>query len=330
MIPLGLEAASWLLLLPLALLPWLGHPERHIQHPALALLPDDAPSEWISLGLRMAASMVVVAVTLALAGLHLEEQVVTRFGQGAHLVFLLDRSSSMDADFAGRTPEGDRESKAATARRLLRPFLARRPHDLVGVVSFSTAAIPVLPLTDRRAAVEAALDVLDTPGLALSNVGRGLYRALEEFDVDGQVASRAIVLVSDGAATIGLRAQELIRRRFNERDVNLYWLFLHTAGGAGPLDEPESPRDDKPSAMPERFLHRFFLTLDVDYRLFDVANAEEVERALDTIGKLESHKLLVEERTPRVDLAPLCIALALAGLGVLAAARLCEVPAWST
>lgn len=329
MIPLGLDNPVWLLLLPLALLPWFGNPERAVQHPALGLLPPDALSRWVFLALRVTASVTVIALSLALSGLHLREQVVSRFGQGAHMVFLLDRSSSMDADFAGRNPEGDKESKAATARRLLRPFLARRPHDLVGVVSFSTAAIPVLPLTDRRPAVEAALDVLDTRGLALSNVGRGLYRALEEFSLDARVASRAIVLVSDGAATIGARAQELIRRRFNERDVNLYWLFLHTAGGGGPLDEPESARDDKPSAMPERFLHKFFGTLDVEYHLFDVANAAEVEKALEMIGKLESHKLLVEERTPRVDLGPICIGLALAGLCALVAARLSEVSAWA-
>ena len=329
MIPLGIDNPAWLALLPLALLPWLGHPERPLPHPSLAALPDDLLSTVVAVALRVAASSVVIVLILALAGLHLREQVVTRFGQGAHMVFLLDRSTSMDADFAGRSPEGGQESKAATARRLLRPFLARRPQDLVGVVSFSTAALPVLPLTDHRAAVEAALDVLDTPGLALSNVGRGLYRALEYFEADARAASRAIVLVSDGAARIDLRGQEILRRRFNERDVNLYWLFLHTAGGGGPFDEPETPRDDTPGAMPERFLHRFFGTLDVDYRVFDVASAEEVEKALDTIGKLESHKLLVEERQPRFDLAPLCIGLALTGLVALGAARLSEVPAWS-
>jgi len=329
MIPLGIDTPAWLLLLPLALLPWLGNPERPLLHPSLGALPEDALSDALAITLRMVSSWVVVALSLALAGLHLREQVVTRFGQGAHLVFLLDRSTSMDADFAGRSPEGGQESKAATARRLLRPFLARRPHDLVGVVSFSTAALPVLPLTDHRAAIEAALDVLDTPGLALSNVGRGLYRTLEHFGTDTRAASRAIVLVSDGAARIDLRGQEIIRRRFNELDVNLYWLFLHTAGGGGPFDEPETARDDTPSAMPERYLHRFFGTLDVDYRVFDVANAQEIEKALDTIGKLESEKLLVEERRPRADLAPLCIGLALAGLLALGAARLSEVPAWA-
>jgi mxaC protein len=327
--PLGLDQPLWLLLLPAALLPWLGSPARPLGHPYLAMLPPDALSDLADRLLRSVASVAILCMAFALAGLHLGEQVKTRVGEGAHLVLLLDRSSSMDADFAGRNPEGGQDSKGATARKLLRRFVDRRRNDLVGVVSFSTSALHVLPLTDHREAVSAAIDTLDTPGLSLTNVAKGLHMALDHFGSEARTASRAILLVSDGAALIDARSQELLRRRFSEREANLYWLFLHTAGDQGPFDEPETARDDNARAMPERYLHRFFSTLDVGYRVFDAASAEEVERALTVIEKVESRKLLIEERSPRVDLTPPCIALALLAVAVLAAARIAEVPAWA-
>ncbi|MFX6622253.1 VWA domain-containing protein, partial [Acinetobacter baumannii] len=82
---------------------------------------------------------------------------------------LLDRSSSMDDSFAGRPPDGDEDTKSATARRLLVQLLARRPHDRVGIVAFSTAPMPVLPITDQRAAVLAAINAIDRPGLAYTD-----------------------------------------------------------------------------------------------------------------------------------------------------------------
>jgi len=318
-----------LLLLPLALLPWFAQAALPHAHPNLEMLPADLLSDAADAALRAAGSLAIIGMVFALAGLHLREQVQTRFGAGAHLVLTLDRSSSMDADFAGRSPQGGQDSKGATARRLLRTFIERRPNDLFGVVSFHAAAMRVLPLTDHRDAVAAAIDVLDTPGLGLTNVATGLHAALGLFSGESRTASRAVLLVSDGAAVISVRSQNVLRRLFSERDASLYWLFLHTAGGGGPFDEPESERDDTARAMPERHLHRFFSTLDVDYRVFDVANADEVARALSVIEKVESRKLLVEECLPRVDLAPVCLAFALAAVVTLGLARLLEVPAWA-
>ena len=99
-----MSALSWtnpgfFYLLPLALLPLL----IHNQSKTIAwskLLPVDPLSRWINLLLKLLASMIITSLILALAGPHIPEQTVERYGEGAEFVVLLDRSRSMDEIFA--------------------------------------------------------------------------------------------------------------------------------------------------------------------------------------------------------------------------------------
>jgi hypothetical protein len=81
---------------------------------------------------------------------------------------------------------------------------------LDGVLRCLASALPrsrpyprnVLPLTDHKEAVLAAVDAITRPGLAYTNVGLGLAMALSTQEADPTAASRAILLVSDRAAVI--------------------------------------------------------------------------------------------------------------------------------
>lgn len=328
MLNLGISYPLVLVLLPLVLLPWWRGPLAANDHPAVIAIPADRLSRVIYLTLATAGSLAILATVLGIADLHRVEHSVPRVGSGAHLVLLLDRSSSMDNTFAGGQAEDNEESKAAAARRLLSEFVQRREHDLFGVAAFSTTPLYVLPLTDRREATEAAIDTLATPGLAYTNVGDGLKMALSYYRDLPMTGSRAIVLVSDGAATVDFRTQEKLRQYFSELGARLYWIFLRTSGDRGPFDEPENEREDTAQAMPERYLHKFFQTLDVPYSAYEADDPQALEQAIEQIDRLENEPLIIQEKEPRDNLARYCYALALIALLLLISAKLLEVRAW--
>jgi len=321
---LALATPMALLLLPLALLPLLMSPQRAEGYPSIEEIPGDPLSAAVDWARRIAGAIAITALILAIGGLHRLGRTIEKTGEGAHIVLLIDRSSSMDNTFAGRAPEGGEESKSAAARRLMKDFILHRNHDLVGVAAFSTSPIHVLPMTEHKDAVTAAIDAMDRPGLAFTNVGRGLALALDMQEADTSPAARVILLVSDGAAVIDRKVQEMLRAAFARRPINLYWLFLRTAGTPGISTVPAPGELDTPQAMPERHLDKFFKSLGIAYRAFEAENPEAVADAIAEIGKLERSPITYFERVPHEDLTGRVLAVALAAIFMLLAAKLTE------
>lgn len=322
---LALSTPAVLFLLPLALLPFLLSSQRPQSYPSIDGVDADPLSTSIEWLLRISGAIAIVALILGIGGLHRLGRTIEKTGEGAHIVLLIDRSSSMDNTFAGRAPEGGEESKSAAARRLLKEFVLKREHDLVGVSAFSTSPMPILPMTDHKSAVMASVDAMDRPGLAFTNVGRGLALALDMQEADTSPAARVIVLVSDGAAVIDRKVQDALRAAFARRPINLYWLFLRTAGTPGISTEPAAGEPDTPQTMPERHLDKFFKSLGISYRSFEAENPEAVAQAIGEISKLERSPITYFERIPQEDLKGRAFGVALAGLLILLAAKLAEV-----
>ena len=323
---LGLDTPAILLLLPLALLPFFVGPTRPQPYPSLAIVEPDQLSSVLAWALKFAAAICITGLLLGLAGLHLREQQVKRTGKGAHIVLLLDRSSSMDNTFAGRQPTGGEMSKSVAAEQLLSKFVADRPNDRFGVAGFSTSPFLVLPLTDHREAVQAAIAAIDRPGLAFTDVGRGLLLALRMHDQDPSSSSRAVILISDGAAVIERRVQDALRQGFMKRRPNLYWLYFRTEGSRGIYDKPSAEEEDSPRAFPERHLNKFFTSLGTQYSAFEAENPAAIANAIEAINKLESRPIRYVETIPRKNLASVMYAVALACIVALLLAKLAEAP----
>ena len=315
-----------LLALPLALLPLVLSAFRRSAHPRIAFAEPDRLSRALSIALPLLGSMSLCGLLLGLAGLHRTDQTIQREGRGAHLMILIDRSSSMESTFANRRPDGAEESKADAARRLLTDFIGRRPHDRVGVAMFSTAPILAVPLTDRHEIVKAAIATMQYPGLAQTNVGRGLALAAGAFGADTAAASRAILLVSDGAGVISREVQAQLRDAIARRPVNLYWLFLRTEGAKGIFDRPASGERDTPQTRPERHLHLFLQTLGVPYRAFEADGPDAVREAIAEIDRLEARPIAYWEEVPRLDLDHSAYLVAAIALALLTLAKSLETP----
>jgi mxaC protein len=321
---LGFSQPGWLWLAPLAVLPLWRSTFVAAGYGWNGLLPRDGLSRGLDFALRLAGCVAFVGLVLGLAGLFRREFTVERVGQGTHLVLLLDRSRSMDDSFAGRAPSGGDEAKSAAAVRLLEQFIDSRPHDRIGVAAFSTGPLFVLPLTDNREAVTAAVRASGLPGLAQTHVAKGLALALSYFSGNEAAGSRAIVLISDGAAVIEPASEAMLRRWFAERNVRLYWIFLRTAGSPGLFEIPEAD-DDTPQARPERHLHLFFESLGIPYHAYEAENPDGMRRAMADIGRLENLPMHYTETHPRLDLRGLCFGLAAGALALLALAKFYEL-----
>uniref|UniRef100_UPI003340C04C vWA domain-containing protein n=1 Tax=Castellaniella defragrans TaxID=75697 RepID=UPI003340C04C len=316
----------WALWLALAgVLPlWRGI-DSYSAWPRLTAATHDTASNLIHGLLQGMAALALAALALGMAGPHIPDSRVQHIGHGAHMVLLIDRSSSMNSGFAGGAPGSDAESKAAAAKRLLGSFTTQRPHDRVGVIGFSTMPMLVLPLTGRPQAIQAAIDAIDRPGLAYTDVGRGLAMALALFgNTPDASVSRVIIMVSDGAAVIDRRIQERLRADIAARPVQLYWLFLRTAGSPGIYDKPKEGIPDTPQSMPERHLDIFFKSLGVPYRAFEAASADDVARAIQEIDDQQQSPLRYTEYAPRVDLHHYALATAILCLLLLIAAKSSE------
>lgn len=309
----------------LLLLPVVNSGRQPLAQPYLAILPRDMLSLVVAVSLKLFAMLTIAALVLGIAGLHRTEQMRERVGKGAHIVLLLDRSSSMDNSFAGRSPTGAEEAKATAARRLLTDFVQQREHDLMGIVEYSTAPLYVMPLTENKQAVTAAIAATASPALAYTHVAKGLSMALSFFQQLPLTGSRIIVLVSDGAAAISRDDEAKLRSWFKQQQVRLYWIFLRTANSPGIYEQPTDPRDDNAQAMPELYLHRFFTSLGNAYQAYEAESPAALQQAIQDIDQLEHSPLIYQERLPRVDLSTHCYAVAATLLLLLFGLKFAEV-----
>ena len=338
----------WLLGLPLAALPWWRGagvllPTRRFSH--LPVLPADAASRWMHRALRAAASLAMAALCLALAGPYRPEYEVERQGQGAEIVLLLDRSRSMDQSFtngagplnrftanysvASDRPASDRQSKAETARQLLSEFTAGRRNDRFGMVLFSAMPLKVLEFTQKPEAIQAAISAAGVGrGVSDTDIGQALLEGVAMFDQRAYTGSRVLLLVSDG----GDHVEPTIRERFallmRRHRVSLVWIYIRSPRSPGLMADAQTPPENA-DTVPEYFLHRFFQSLPTPYRAYEAENPEALQRAIADLDRLENLPITYTDTVPRRELAPLCLALALAAVAGLLLARRLSLRAWA-
>jgi mxaC protein len=312
-----------LLLLPLTLVPFFAHQAKSLRYSSLSILPFDGLSFVFSNGVKLLTTLVILLLIVSLTKPYLKEQTVERMGKGAQIVILLDRSASMNENFAGRYfGGGASESKVAMARQLLSEFVLQRQDDFFGMISFSTAPIHVLPLTQDKEAILAAIRATKTRGRGVTNIAPGLYMGLSYFSDIPVTGSRVILLVSDGAAKIDIDTQTTLTQLFHQNRVMLYWVYLRNKDSAR-LDT--KPANINESTTPEYFLHQYFQSMGIPYRSFEAENPQALQEAIKAIGELENKPIRYTEKIPRKDLAETCYLWTLAGLFVLLLIKYFEV-----
>ena len=325
-------AHQWvLLMLPISLLPVFMPGQKPLMHAYLPLFPTDSLSKLIDLGLRCVASIAIGTLICAIAGPHRPAQEIERTGQGAQVVLLLDRSRSMDEPFYSQTltshPLGAArrgENKGAIARKMLSEFVASRLNDMFGMVVFSSYPIKVLPLTQKQAIIQAAIEAGNIgKGLAETDIGAGLLKSLEFFNDQPYTGSRIVVLVSDGGATLDVATQIRIKNLMRRNRVALYWIYIRSRNSLGLVSGmPDGISSNLP---PQQALHEFFLNADVAYRAYTAENPEELQRAIADVNRLQNLPIRYTDLIPQRDVSPTLYGLAALMLVCMLIAKLIEV-----
>jgi mxaC protein len=321
---IGLDTPVYLMLLPLALFPLLVRGHQAFAYPSINQLPIDPLSIWLERIWRMLGALAIGFITLGLAGFYWGNHSIERVGRGAHIMLVLDRSASMNDNFADKPSEGE-SSKMAVARRVLQTFVSKSREDLLGMVTFSTSPILAAPLSGDKEAVLSALKATEAGGMGFTAVARGLGLALSYYEGKPVTGSRVVVLVSDGGAHLESKTQDTLRHMFHRQGASLYWIFLRSANGASLSKPPENGHED---AYPEYHLHQYFGAMGVPYKAYEAENPQAVELAMADIARLKNQPVRYQEAAPRRDLSAIFYGLALLCALALMAIHSTEVKQW--
>jgi mxaC protein len=325
---MGFNHPLVLWLLPLALLPILLERTHSRSYSWIDMLPKDPLSNLIGLLLKILAAISLTCIILGLAGPHSLEQKVERLGVGAQIALVIDRSASMDDPFAGNAAQGQvGETKSVAASRLMTEFVNARKNDMVGVITFSNSAMYVLPLTESREAVLAAIKATAGNSLFQTNIGGGLTSSVSLFEKVPDSGSRAIILLSDGAGRMGSDAQQKLRDWLQRFNVSLYWIVLKQPGGRSIFDENYVRKDD--AALPAEIeLHDYFKTLNTPFQAYEAEDPKSLASAIADINQKEKKPIKYLEKIPGKDFTQVCYFIAMLMIALLLSVKYLEVRTW--
>jgi mxaC protein len=322
----------WLLwLLPLAVLPLLLQ-RAHAKHYSwVDMLPKDPLSDLIGLILKILAVLTLVFIILGLAAPHTTETKVERIGVGAQIALVLDRSASMDDPFSGTTVATGNttvgETKSVAAARLITEFVKSRQQDMFGMITFSNSAMYVLPLSENKKAVIAAVQATGGNALFQTNIGSGLTSSAALFDKIPDSGSRAVILLSDGAGRVDADTQQKIKDWFDRLHISLYWIVLRQPGGLSIFDPNFKPVEDQP-LPPEIELNEFFKTLKTPFKAYEAENPKSLQLAMNDINNREKKPIKYFEKIPGHDYSNVCFIIAALMIALLLGVKHLEVRTW--
>lgn len=333
-------------LLPLALLPLLSHSVKTFSYPGIGDWPKDRASDllqWLSRGL---ASLAILSLILAGAAPYSDGDVVTRIGEGAEIVIVLDKSGSMSEGLKGRdynrqaaeAGESDKHflSKIEAARAILLKFMQARPADTFGLVVFNAAPVSVAPLSSDRALAEAALLSAQSQSTGFTALERALALALDYFEGRPYTATRLVLLVSDGDALIEKQDQEILKQAFLQQHAQLIWIYVRGERELSILDtviagdnEIVTQADKTYAARKQSAgMHEVFNQLGMPYQAFEVDSEEGFNRAIAAVSSTTNKPTRYEYKLPRRDFGRIFYLMTLLFLAGMFWLKKAEISVW--
>jgi len=322
----------WLLwLLPLAALPLLLQ-RAHAKHYSwVDMLPTDPLSDLIGLLLKILAVLTLLFIITGLAAPHTTEQKIERIGIGAQIALVLDRSASMDDPFSGGFDAAGNalvgETKSVAAARLITDFVRSRKQDMFGMITFSNSAMYVLPLSENKKAILAAVQATGGNALFQTNIGSGLTSGAGLFEKIPDSGSRALILISDGAGRLDANTQQKIKDWFERLHISLYWIVLRQPDGLSIFNSQYVPPEN--AALPAEIeLNEFFKTLKSPFMAYEAENPKSLQLAMNDINEREKKPIKYFQKIPGHDYSNTCFIMAALMISLLLGVKYLEVKTW--
>jgi Ca-activated chloride channel homolog len=305
----------WLIalaLVPLLVL-WQRRARRQPTRYAVRFTAVASARQAVETGSRWAARAAVVAVLAALAASAValaRPQLLHRVPMGqAALMLVLDHSGSMAANDVDPT-------RLRAAIRAANTFIDQLPSNArVGAIGFSNTADIVQQPVTNHALVRHVIDSQVANGGTAT--GPALQLALRLLrGSERRHPPSAIVLLSDGAANIGVNPVIVAEQARRER-IPIYTVALGTPGGtlnAGPFSAPQ-PVPPDPQLMRQ-------IAVESHARAFDAKTSDQLSSIYQSLGKQLSTVERKRDVTPEVALIAAALLLVAVGTAARTAVRL--------
>ena len=243
---------------------------------------------------------------------------------------MLQLMAKKDDPFSGGTAEGRvGETKSVAAARIMSDFVSQRKNDMIGVVTFSNSAMYVLPLTDSREAVLAAISATAGNSLFQTNIGGGLSSAVSLFEHVPDSGSRAIILISDGAGRVGAEVQQKLRDWLERYNLSLYWVVLRQPAGVDIFDPKY--QDHYEEMLPSEVeLYNYFKLLRTPFHAYQAEDPKSLAAAIADINQKEKKPIKYMKKIPGHDYTQLCYFIAALMIGLLLSVKYFELRTWNT
>jgi len=212
----------------------------------------------------------------------------------------VDVSGSMQAlDFA--TKEAPRKTRLDVVKEQFAEFVAKRPDDLIGLVSFGGYATTRSPLTFDHNALQHFLKEVKVPGQdgepstreeQLTAIGDGLALACARLAAVTNVASRIVVLLSDGESNFGIITPKEATALARQQGVKVYTIGVGSTGLAPVIVRDMFGREvmqQSPVTMDEEELKR--IASETGGLYFNAKDKKGLETSLEEISKLEKTRI---------------------------------------
>jgi len=304
----------WLLLLPLAALPFLISVSDKFLISNISVFHQDNFSKKINVLTKIIMSLIIIISILILANPWSNSSTITQIGKGAQLVFVIDRSVSMAKPFIGDDVNNKSEIKSLATRRILKSFIEKRSLDMIGVVGFSNSALYGSKITKNRGYSYAAIDAATRSSVNQTNIGSGISSGLFMFSEIETTGSQALVLLSDGAGKISKRVKNKIATIFSEKKINLYWIIIKEANDVSLFSGNTYLEDREPTVIK---LDSFFKSLNTEYKAYEAENPDALSGAIEDIDSKEKRPIKIEKNIPGKNFNPLLLKILLALLFLL-------------
>lgn len=217
------------------------------------------------------------------------------------IVMAVDVSGSMEA--LDLTPKGVQYSKDTTrlavVKKVFADFVAKRPDDLIGLVTFGTFASARAPLTADHATLLHVLEGVDIPAgndEAETAIGDGLSVALLRIK-DAKPKSKVIILLSDGMCNEGAVSPEEATKSAAKMGVKVYTIGVGTTARYAPRLVTDMMGRTRVRNYPAGFDEKQLKSIakGTGGLYFGVNDREALENALAEIDKLETTPIEADE-----------------------------------
>ena len=287
----------WLLLLFLVWIPLIWWYVRRYRNasPSLGLSSLTAVSSlptswkvWVHHFCFVLELFAIGAVIVALCRPQSHDSFRTSSVEGTDIVIALDISGSMSAD-------DFKPSRFAAAKDVAQKFVNKRENDNMGLVVFSGESLSLMPLTNDRAALLAAIQNVKMGDLQDGTaIGDGLASAVNRV-AQGKAKSKSIVLLTDGTNNAGDVPPSTAAAIAKQKGIRVYTIGVGTNGTIAIQDPYGFSTTTMETKIDEESLKAIAQT--TDGKFFRATDEGMLKKVFEEIDELEKSRLDVTRFT---------------------------------